>query len=119
MKKKGNEEKIIRVKSKDLKNLKGNTDWEKVDKLTDAMIEHQIAVHHDAAEALATEWFRKATWVKPKKKGINLRLDSDILTFFKSQGSGYQTRINQVLRAFVEAHRQTILTTKKEIDIKG
>ena len=119
MKKKDNGEKIITVKSKDLKNLKSNTDWEKVDKLTDAVIEHQIAVDHDAAEALATEWFRKATWVKPTKKGINLRLDSDILTFFKSQGSGYQTRINQVLRTFVEAHRQTILTTKKEIDIKG
>ena len=105
MKRKDKEEKITKINSKDLKNLKSNTNWEKVDKLTDALIDRQIALDPDAAKALATEWFKKATWVKPTKKGINLRLDSDIVTFFKNQGSGYQTRINQVLRAFVEAHR--------------
>lgn len=82
MKRKDNEEKITKINSKDLKNLKSDTNWEKVDKLTDALIDRQIALDPDAAKALATEWFKKAKWVKPTKKGINLRLDSDIVTFF-------------------------------------
>jgi len=36
--------------------------------------------------------------VKPVKVAISLKIDADILAWFKSQGSGYQTRINQTLR---------------------
>lgn len=39
----------------------------------------------------------------PPKASIALRLDADVLEWFKSQGPGYQTRINAVLRAFKEA----------------
>jgi uncharacterized protein (DUF4415 family) len=35
---------------------------------------------------------------------VSLRLDSDVLDWFKQQGKGYQTRINAVLRAYMEAH---------------
>ena len=38
----------------------------------------------------------------PPKTAISLRLDSDVLSWFKSQGPGYQTRINAVLRKHVE-----------------
>jgi uncharacterized protein (DUF4415 family) len=41
----------------------------------------------------------------PAKTSISLRVDSDVLDWFKSQGSGYQTRINAVLRAFRDASR--------------
>ncbi|HMD15284.1 MAG TPA: BrnA antitoxin family protein [Terriglobales bacterium] len=44
---------------------------------------------------LAPEW-RK--YYKPLKKPITLRLDADVLAWFKKQGRGYQTRINRVLR---------------------
>jgi uncharacterized protein (DUF4415 family) len=37
------------------------------------------------------------------KAAVALRLDSDVLEWFKSQGTGYQTRINAVLRAFKDA----------------
>ena len=36
---------------------------------------------------------------------VNLRLDADVLRFFKSQGKGYQTRINAVLRSYVDAQK--------------
>lgn len=39
----------------------------------------------------------------PAKASISLRLDADVLEWFKSRGSGYQTRINSVLRAFKDA----------------
>jgi len=37
------------------------------------------------------------------KASISLRLDQDVLEWFKAQGPGYQTRINSVLRAFRDA----------------
>jgi uncharacterized protein (DUF4415 family) len=41
----------------------------------------------------------------PRKAAISLRLDADVLDWFKGQGAGYQTRINAVLRAYMEAAR--------------
>jgi hypothetical protein len=40
------------------------------------------------------------------KRGVYLRLDPDVLDWFKGHGRGYQTRINAVLRAFVRARRE-------------
>ena len=42
----------------------------------------------------------------PKKEQITLRVDSDVLRWFRSQGKGYQTKINDLLRAHMNAHRQ-------------
>ena len=42
-----------------------------------------------------------------KKKPITLRLDADVLEWFKSMGKGYQTRINAILRTFYEAHKRS------------
>jgi uncharacterized protein (DUF4415 family) len=43
----------------------------------------------------------------PRKQDIHIRRDADVLSWFKGTGKGYQTRINNVLRAFVESRRQT------------
>jgi len=40
------------------------------------------------------------------KKPVTLRLDRDVLDWFKSTGKGYQTRINAILRSYVEAHKK-------------
>ena len=55
-------------------------------------------------------FWRKARVVMPgerPKTPVTIRLDADVLSWFKSQGKGYQTRINAVLRSFVEAQRQS------------
>ena len=39
------------------------------------------------------------------KTQIALRIDSDVLNWFKAQGKGYQSRINTLLRAYMEAHQ--------------
>ncbi|MBN9561273.1 MAG: BrnA antitoxin family protein [Alphaproteobacteria bacterium] len=50
----------------------------------------------------AEDWYKAAEAVMPTpKKLLSLRLDDDIIDWFKQQGPGYQTRINAVLRAFV------------------
>jgi uncharacterized protein (DUF4415 family) len=42
----------------------------------------------------------------PRKEQLTLRLDSDVLRWYKEQGPGYQTRINALLRAYMEEHRR-------------
>ena len=46
---------------------------------------------------------RRGLKVQPAKSAISLRVDQDVLEWFKTQGPGYQTRINAVLRAFRDA----------------
>jgi uncharacterized protein (DUF4415 family) len=46
---------------------------------------------------------RKGLQPLPAKASISLRVDQDVLEWFKAQGPGYQTRINTVLRAFRDA----------------
>jgi uncharacterized protein (DUF4415 family) len=41
----------------------------------------------------------------PKKQLMSLRLDSDVVNWFREQGSGYQSRMNALLRAYMEAHK--------------
>ncbi len=48
---------------------------------------------------------RSGLKVVPPKASVSLRIDADVLDWFKCQGSGYQTRINAVLRAYREAAR--------------
>ena len=40
-----------------------------------------------------------------KKEPVTLRLDSDILEWFRATGKGYQTRINAILRSYLDAHK--------------
>ena len=56
----------------------------------------------DIPELDASFW-EKAELVKPlTKQAISLRVDSDVLDWFKSQGKGYQSLMNAVLRSYVE-----------------
>ncbi len=40
----------------------------------------------------------------PEKQSVTIRMDSDVLDWFKNQGKGYQTRINKLLRSYMETH---------------
>jgi len=60
------------------------------------------------AESLGEEFWRRARVVMPPgKTSVHLRLDSDIVDWFKARGRGHLTRMNAVLRAYVDAHGQT------------
>lgn len=85
----------------------GKTDWGRVDALTDADIEKAITEDPDAAPILDEEWFRTAKVILPEPKTpISIRLDREVLDWFKAQGPGYQSRINAVLTAYVKAHHK-------------
>ena len=52
-------------------------------------------------------FIEKAVIVLPQPKAsVCIRLDQEVLDWFKAQGKGYQTRINALLRAYMEAHRE-------------
>jgi uncharacterized protein (DUF4415 family) len=56
------------------------------------------------ARSLGEAFWRKAQVVMPRgKKAVNLRLDADVLDWFRAQGPGYLTRMNAVLRSYFEA----------------
>jgi len=65
-------------------------------------VEREIASDPDFKDE-PEDWLAHAEAVMPTpKKLLSLRIDNDVLDWFKQQGPGYQTRINAVLRAFVQ-----------------
>lgn len=82
----------------------GDTDWARVDALTDEDIDKAIAEDLDAAPLLDEAWFRNATFGVPAKVAMSIRVDDDVMAWFRSQGKGWQTRMNAVLRAYAKAH---------------
>ncbi len=78
------------------------TDWGRVEAMTDEDIEAAIKDDPDWEEWKDIDW-SKAVWVVPRvKRAISIRLDSDIIEFFKKEGPGYQSRMNEVLRIYME-----------------
>jgi uncharacterized protein (DUF4415 family) len=86
---------------------RGKTDWARVDALTDEEIEEAVRNDPDAPPIVDEEWFAKATLVMPEKKvPISLRIDREVVDWFKSNGSRYQSRMNAVLKAYAKAHQK-------------
>jgi uncharacterized protein (DUF4415 family) len=75
------------------------------------MPDRDVRFTEDAPRTLPQEWARAVAHsglpVPPRKQQIALRVDVDVLEWFKAQGDGYQTRMNAVLRAFRDAHIET------------
>jgi uncharacterized protein (DUF4415 family) len=85
-----------------LERTKSKTDWARLRAMTEEEIEAAARADPEWEGLLDIDW-SKAQLVMPRRKeAISIRLDDDVLSYFKSLGSGYQTRINAVLRHFME-----------------
>jgi uncharacterized protein (DUF4415 family) len=72
-----------------LKNMKDeDIDFSDIPKITPGMFKNPIV--------------RRNVKVIPKKTSLSLKIDTDVKDFFKSEGRGYQAKINQLLRAYME-----------------
>ena len=80
------------------------TDWKRLDALQDEDIDLSDAPEI-TPEMFAKAVVRRGLKPPPTKQQITIRLDDDVLKWFRAQGDGYQTRINSLLRAYMEAHR--------------
>jgi uncharacterized protein (DUF4415 family) len=96
------EKHIIRVSADDL--TPGETDWDRVRALTDEDIAAAVADDPDAAP-IDLDWSEAEVVIPPAKTAISIRVDADVLDFFKATGQGYQTRMNAVLRRYVERQK--------------
>ncbi|MFK2913833.1 BrnA antitoxin family protein [Pseudomonas sp. 3HC3] len=76
------------------------TDWSRLARQDDKDIDTS-----DIPE-LDQDFFRQAELRVPAKQTVTIRLDSDVFAWFKEQGSGYQTRINQLLRQYMQAQQR-------------
>ncbi len=103
MKRKGN---IVSYTAEEIDEMlargEDGSDWARANAMTDAEIAAAIASDPDEA---GIEW--SGEWVKgspqhPTKEAISLRVDPEVLAFFRQEGPGYQTRMNAVLRAYME-----------------
>ena len=83
---------------------KSLTDWERIDALTDAEVDFSDSPEI-TPEMFAKAVVRRGLESRSKKVQLTLRVDSDVITWFKEQGQGYQSRINALLRAYMEAHQ--------------
>jgi uncharacterized protein (DUF4415 family) len=81
------------------------TNWDKVDAVTGAKLEDSIRADVDDAQD-EPDWTNTVVGIPARKDHINIRVDHDVLQWFRSNGKGYQTLINNVLRAFVQTRQQ-------------
>jgi uncharacterized protein (DUF4415 family) len=105
-------EKNITVVSRD-DPRKGKTNWRKLRNLTDEEIDASIANDPDW-DFKDVDWSEAVLVIPPKKKAISIRVDEDVLDYFKKQGSGYQRRINAVLRSFMNETRKGAKSAKSK-----
>jgi uncharacterized protein (DUF4415 family) len=81
------------------KNSRSKTDMAKLRQKDDKNI------NYEDSPATTKEFWKDADVFMPQPKiHISLRLDENILIYFKEEGSGYQSRINAVLRAYINTH---------------
>jgi len=91
-----NENTLKRFSLDEIRKLKSRTEWDR------------LAAEGDFSGAvdIDIDW-ASARIVEPEnKKMVSLRLDTDVLAFFRKQGKGYQTRINAVLKAYKDAQEK-------------
>jgi len=94
----------VRYTAEQLATMPSETNWAKVK----AMPQEEVERMADEEEGPLPEGWEKTIilGVPEPKKDVHIRLDPAVLRWFKSRGPGYQTRINAVLRSFVEARKR-------------
>ena len=93
------------VKLKAGKRRRGRTDLARLERMTDERAEAAAASDPDNPPATA-EWLKKAKLMERRpKEAISIRIDADVLAWFRAHGGGYQSMMNAVLRSYVEHAR--------------
>lgn len=92
--------------SKKVTSRPSGTDWGRLDAMEDRDIDRSDLPEVEPrafARALVRKGLRP---VRPKEQ-VTLRLDSEVLAWFRSQGKGYQSKMNAILKAYKEAHQES------------
>lgn len=84
----------------------GRTDWKRIARLSDAAIERMAARDADNPATTREDWAKSVIGAPMLKTPVNAKFDMDVVVWFKAQGRGYQSRMNAVLRRYMEVHRK-------------
>ena len=98
-------ERIVRYTTEEVQDLRGledRTDWARLRAEEAAGIEPELDEDEIGIE---WDWDNVKLVVPPVKQAVSVRLDQDVIAFFKAQGPGYQTRMNAVLRSYMLAKK--------------
>jgi len=82
---------------------KSRTNWRRVDALKNDRIDFSDTPEL-TPEMFARAVVRRGLKPVPRKEQLTIRVDSDVLEWYRKQGPGYQTRINALLRAYMQEH---------------
>lgn len=101
-----NEEHIVRYTATELRELRRRegdlTDWARVDALTDEEIEASIDVEEEGVPDRSRIW----VGIPPEGERHAIWVDVAVIAWFEAKGDGWMSRMNDVLRAYVEAQQQ-------------
>jgi uncharacterized protein (DUF4415 family) len=86
------------------KRTQSRTDLGRVDAQTDAELERLVAEDEDE-RGLRADWTQAKLVLPQAKQSVHLRLEQEVIAFFRSKGKGHISRMQAVLKAYVEAHR--------------
>jgi uncharacterized protein (DUF4415 family) len=81
--------------------VRGRTDWARVDATGEGEIAAAVDADPDDPGHDSGFWDQARPVFPPRKERVTMRLDADVLDWFRRQGAGYQGRINAVLRGYV------------------
>ena len=99
------EKNIVRYSADEIRRMvaagEGRTNLERLETITDEEIEAQMRDDPDWKDFVDIDWSKATVVVPVPKNAVSIRLDQDVLDFFKADGKGYQTRINAVLRHYM------------------
>jgi uncharacterized protein (DUF4415 family) len=84
---------------------KSKTDLKRLDAMKDEDIDLSD-IPEVTPEMFARGILRRGLKPVVRKKQLTLRVDGDVVEWYQRQGPGYQTRINSLLRAYMEEHRR-------------
>lgn len=97
-------ETIVKMTLEEARRLPERTDYARLDAMTDEDIAKAVGEDPDAVP-LDIDWSKARIVMPPGKENVTLRVDRDVLAWYRSTGRGFHTRMNAVLRAYMEAHR--------------
>jgi len=99
------EENIIRYSAEKLENMRkedqSESDWKAVQNIKNPELKNNIKVDFDSNTTIPKEWEGLIVGFPEPKEQISLRVDKDVLRWFRSKGKGYQTYMNNILRSYV------------------
>jgi uncharacterized protein (DUF4415 family) len=99
-------ENITKYSAKKLAKMQDQSDWKALKNMSEKDLENNIKSDSDSDTHIPKEFAGLVVGMPQHKELISIRLDQDILEWFRGKGKGYQTYINNILRSYVSVQKQ-------------